>query len=95
MPDLPIFLGNGTLNKHSGIDFKQLNFLAKLNENHSGEVTLPLLAPPSLNAHKLPAVHLFLRFTPLMDKEVVALKPPNLYLSFSYGRVAGREMTLS
>lgn len=56
MPDLPIFLGNGTLNKHSGIDFKQLNFLAKLNENHSGEVTLPLLAPPSLNTHKLPAV---------------------------------------
>ncbi|XP_070347030.1 scaffold protein ILK isoform X4 [Equus asinus] len=29
---------NGTLNKHSGIDFKQLNFLAKLNENHSGEL---------------------------------------------------------
>lgn len=29
---------NGTLNKHSGIDFKQLNFLTKLNENHSGEL---------------------------------------------------------
>lgn len=46
IPDLLIFSGNGTLNKHSGIDFKQLNFLAKLNENHSGEVILALLAPP-------------------------------------------------
>lgn len=45
-PDLLIFSGNGTLNKHSGIDFKQLNFLAKLNENHSGEVILAPLAPP-------------------------------------------------
>lgn len=38
LPDLSTFSGNGTLNKHSGIDFKQLNFVAKLNENHSGEV---------------------------------------------------------
>lgn len=51
MPDLPTLSGNGTLNKHSGIDFKQLNFLAKLNENHSGEVT----PHPTI----LPVVHLF------------------------------------
>ncbi|XP_044773419.1 integrin-linked protein kinase-like [Neomonachus schauinslandi] len=29
---------NGTLNKHFGTDFKQLNFPAKLNENHSGKL---------------------------------------------------------
>jgi integrin-linked kinase len=49
VPDLSTLSGNGTLNKHSGIDFKQLNFVAKLNENHSGEVTPVLLAPPFLN----------------------------------------------
>uniref|UniRef100_A0A8C0XC21 Scaffold protein ILK n=1 Tax=Castor canadensis TaxID=51338 RepID=A0A8C0XC21_CASCN len=38
VPDLSTLSGNGTLNKHSGIDFKQLNFVAKLNENHSGEL---------------------------------------------------------
>ncbi|KAG9351831.1 hypothetical protein AGOR_G00027360 [Albula goreensis] len=29
---------NGTLNKLAGIDFKQLSLLAKINENHSGEL---------------------------------------------------------
>uniref|UniRef100_A0A4W4FMU6 Scaffold protein ILK n=1 Tax=Electrophorus electricus TaxID=8005 RepID=A0A4W4FMU6_ELEEL len=29
---------NGTLNKHAGIDYKQLSFMAKINENHSGEL---------------------------------------------------------
>uniref|UniRef100_A0A672REL2 Integrin-linked kinase n=1 Tax=Sinocyclocheilus grahami TaxID=75366 RepID=A0A672REL2_SINGR len=29
---------NGTLNKHAGIDYKQLSMLAKINENHSGEL---------------------------------------------------------
>ncbi|KAJ8275523.1 hypothetical protein COCON_G00072750 [Conger conger] len=29
---------NGTLNKLAGIDFKQLSMLAKINENHSGEL---------------------------------------------------------
>uniref|UniRef100_A0A8C1C613 Scaffold protein ILK n=1 Tax=Cyprinus carpio carpio TaxID=630221 RepID=A0A8C1C613_CYPCA len=29
---------NGTLNKHSGVDYKQLSMLAKINENHSGEL---------------------------------------------------------
>lgn len=51
------FSGNGTLNKHSGIDFKQLNFLAKLNENHSGEVTPAFHAPPSPNPRRLYALH--------------------------------------
>lgn len=49
IPDLLIFSGNGTLNKHSGIDFKQLNFLAKLNENHSGEVILALIQTATLS----------------------------------------------
>ena len=31
-------LGNGTLNKQAGVDFKQLSLLAKINENQSGEV---------------------------------------------------------
>lgn len=31
--------GNGTLNKTAGIDYKQLSMLAKINENHSGEVS--------------------------------------------------------
>lgn len=31
-------LGNGTLNKHAGVDYKQLSLLAKINENQSGEV---------------------------------------------------------
>lgn len=35
--------GNGTLNKHAGIDFKQLSLLAKINENHSGEVLCTFL----------------------------------------------------
>ncbi|RXM97207.1 Integrin-linked protein kinase [Acipenser ruthenus] len=30
---------NGTLNKHAGIDFKQLSLSNKINENHSGEVS--------------------------------------------------------
>ncbi|KAG7254117.1 hypothetical protein CRUP_004614 [Coryphaenoides rupestris] len=30
--------GNGTLNKQAGVDFKQLSLLAKINENHSGEL---------------------------------------------------------
>lgn len=54
-PDRPAPSGNGTLNKHSGIDFKQLNFLTKLNENHSGEVTpappAPLPPPTALALH--------------------------------------------
>ncbi|GCB83865.1 hypothetical protein scyTo_0024206, partial [Scyliorhinus torazame] len=29
---------NGTLNKHAGIDFKQLTLNHKINENHSGEL---------------------------------------------------------
>ncbi|MGH0128547.1 UNVERIFIED_CONTAM: hypothetical protein FKN15_040247 [Acipenser sinensis] len=29
---------NGTLNKHAGIDFKQLSLSQKINENHSGEL---------------------------------------------------------
>uniref|UniRef100_A0A8C9VLU1 Scaffold protein ILK n=1 Tax=Scleropages formosus TaxID=113540 RepID=A0A8C9VLU1_SCLFO len=29
---------NGTLNKHAGIDFKQLSLMTKINENHSGEL---------------------------------------------------------
>ncbi|MGH0146354.1 UNVERIFIED_CONTAM: hypothetical protein FKN15_007789 [Acipenser sinensis] len=29
---------NGTLNKHAGIDFKQLSLSNKINENHSGEL---------------------------------------------------------
>ncbi|KAJ3588674.1 hypothetical protein NHX12_009528 [Muraenolepis orangiensis] len=29
---------NGTLNKQAGVDFKQLSLLAKINENHSGEL---------------------------------------------------------
>uniref|UniRef100_A0A8P4FXT4 Scaffold protein ILK n=1 Tax=Dicentrarchus labrax TaxID=13489 RepID=A0A8P4FXT4_DICLA len=29
---------NGTLNKHAGIDYKQLSLLAKVNENQSGEL---------------------------------------------------------
>uniref|UniRef100_A0A671M0E0 Integrin-linked protein kinase-like n=1 Tax=Sinocyclocheilus anshuiensis TaxID=1608454 RepID=A0A671M0E0_9TELE len=29
---------NGTLNKQAGIDYKQLSMLAKINENHSGEL---------------------------------------------------------
>uniref|UniRef100_A0A4W6DS78 Scaffold protein ILK n=1 Tax=Lates calcarifer TaxID=8187 RepID=A0A4W6DS78_LATCA len=29
---------NGTLNKHAGIDYKQLSLLAKINENQSGEL---------------------------------------------------------
>ncbi|CAL8334663.1 unnamed protein product, partial [Boreogadus saida] len=29
---------NGTLNKLAGVDFKQLSLLAKINENHSGEL---------------------------------------------------------
>lgn len=33
-----MFPGNGTLNKHAGIDYKQLSLLAKINENQSGEV---------------------------------------------------------
>ena len=33
-----MFAGNGTLNKHAGIDYKQLSLVAKINENHSGEV---------------------------------------------------------
>lgn len=49
VPDLPTLSGNGTLNKHSGIDFKQLNFVAKLNENHSGEVTPAFCTPPAPN----------------------------------------------
>lgn len=35
--------GNGTLNKQAGIDYKQLSLLAKINENHSGEVSCALL----------------------------------------------------
>lgn len=35
---LVLFSGNGTLNKHAGIDYKQLSLLAKINENQSGEV---------------------------------------------------------
>lgn len=35
-------LGNGTLNKQAGIDYKQLSLLAKINENQSGEVSCPL-----------------------------------------------------
>lgn len=31
--------GNGTLNKQAGIDYKQISLLAKINENHSGEVS--------------------------------------------------------
>ena len=33
-----MFAGNGTLNKHAGVDYKQLSLLAKINENQSGEV---------------------------------------------------------
>uniref|UniRef100_W5KN91 Scaffold protein ILK n=1 Tax=Astyanax mexicanus TaxID=7994 RepID=W5KN91_ASTMX len=29
---------NGTLNKHAGIDYKQLTLMARINENHSGEL---------------------------------------------------------
>uniref|UniRef100_A0AAY4AD86 Scaffold protein ILK n=1 Tax=Denticeps clupeoides TaxID=299321 RepID=A0AAY4AD86_9TELE len=29
---------NATLNKHAGVDFKQLSFLTKINENQSGEL---------------------------------------------------------
>lgn len=36
-------LGNGTLNKQAGIDYKQLSLLAKINENQSGEVSGTLL----------------------------------------------------
>lgn len=64
---------NGTLNKHSGIDYKQLNFLAKLNENHSGEVTLPFLAlPPQSPTNYLPCTFLKFFFQ-LADKKAVAL----------------------
>lgn len=35
---LLVFLGNGTLNKLAGIDYKQLSLIEKRNENHSGEV---------------------------------------------------------
>jgi len=64
---------NGTLNKHSGIDFKQLNFLAKLNENHSGEVTLPFLPllPQSPTNYLLCTCFKF--FFQLVDKKAVAL----------------------
>lgn len=34
----PSTVGNGTLNKLAGIDFKQLSLSHKLNENQSGEV---------------------------------------------------------
>uniref|UniRef100_A0A8C7Z8W4 Scaffold protein ILK n=1 Tax=Oryzias sinensis TaxID=183150 RepID=A0A8C7Z8W4_9TELE len=34
----PLFLGNGTLNKHAGVDHRQLSLLAKINENQSGEL---------------------------------------------------------
>lgn len=34
----PMFVGNGTLNKHAGVDYKQLSLLAKINDNQSGEV---------------------------------------------------------
>ena len=34
-----VFVGNGTLNKLAGVDFKQLSLLAKINENQSGEVS--------------------------------------------------------
>lgn len=33
-----VYLGNGTLNKQAGVDYKQLSLLAKINENQSGEV---------------------------------------------------------
>lgn len=36
-------LGNGTLNKHAGVDYKQLSLLSKINENQSGEVLYVLV----------------------------------------------------
>lgn len=33
-----MFVGNGTLNKQAGIDYKQLSLTEKRNENQSGEV---------------------------------------------------------
>lgn len=45
------FLGNGTLNKHAGIDYKQLSLLAKINENQSGEVLLVYTFFIVLNIH--------------------------------------------
>lgn len=39
------FLGNGTLNKLAGIDFRQLSLGHKLNENQSGEVLFPAPLP--------------------------------------------------
>lgn len=44
------FLGNGTLNKLAGIDFRQLSLGHKLNENQSGEVLFPAPLPCPLPA---------------------------------------------
>lgn len=49
---LVLFSGNGTLNKHAGIDYKQLSLLAKINENQSGEVL-------SLINHAVSYVHVY------------------------------------
>lgn len=78
------FLGNGTLNKLAGIDFRQLSLGHKLNENQSGEVLLPapLPCPPPVQMGRGPP------FLALPG----ALTPP---LPCSSGRGAGRGTTLS
>lgn len=48
---LYLLVGNGTLNKHAGIDYKQLSFMTKINENHSGEVNLVLIKKLNESLH--------------------------------------------
>lgn len=49
-----MFLGNGTLNKHAGVDYKQLSLLAKINENQSGEVLYAYYIFTLLDVHSEP-----------------------------------------
>lgn len=74
-----MFLGNGTLNKHAGIDYKQLSLLAKINENQSGEVLYIIVSLFNF------IVELLMSFTSLFFY---------IFLTGSCGKGAGKEMKL-
>lgn len=77
--------GNGTLNKTAGIDYKQLSMLAKINENHSGEVSS--FIKPNHNSYPTMSQSLY------GNTDVSALSL-SLSLPGSYGRAAGRAQRL-
>lgn len=75
--------GNGTLNKTAGIDYKQLSMLAKINENHSGEVSSFTKPNHTTVANQTMSLY--------GNTDVSTL---SLSLSGSCGRAAGRAQRL-